>query len=86
MTRQHIFASAAVGAALLLAGCSGSGDKTPAVASTSACWTAMVQQFRQDEATGQTGTYPAACRGVSDAVLQSYAFQILSGNTESPTP
>lgn len=85
MTRQLI-AVAATGAALLLAGCSGSGGATPSAPSTSACWQAMVAQFRQDEATGATGTYPTACRGLPDAVLQDYAFQILSGNTGSPTP
>lgn len=97
MTRQRVGRDGRTAAVLIaaglaalagsfLGGCSGSGGATPSAPSTSACWQAMVAQFRQDEATGATGTYPTACRGVPDAVLQDYAFQILSGNTGSPTP
>lgn len=86
MTRQLILAAAAVAAGLLLTGCSGSGGAVPSAPSTSACWQAMVLQFHTDEATGATGTFPAACHGVPDATLQDYAFQIMSGNTASPTP
>lgn len=83
MTRQLIAAAVAT-SALLLAGCSSSGSTS--APDKAACWAAMVQQYQHDVATGATGTYPPACHGVPDAVLQDYAFQILSGNTGSPTP
>lgn len=86
MTRQHIPVVALAACALLLAACSGTSSGAPSAPSTAACWQAMVTQYQHDVATGAGGTFPPACHGLPDGVLQSYALQILSGNTVSPTP
>ncbi len=58
MTR-HLLSLTVAAAVVLVAGCSGAnGDQTPLAPSTSACWQAMVTQYRTDEATGFTGTFP----------------------------
>lgn len=95
MTRQRVgrdgvkaavlIAAGLAAASLSFTGCSGSGG-TPSAPSTSACWNAMLAQYRHDAATGATGTEPPECRGVADSVLQSYALQLLAGKTEAPTP
>jgi len=59
--------------ALLLAGCGGHHP------SETACKAAMKQQYATALATGRQGHEPAACKGLSDAVLQKLAGQVLSG-------
>lgn len=96
MTRQLMGRNGAAAVALICAGvaafavsftgCSSSSPAAPAAGSTSACWQAMVQQYQHDIATGATGSFPPACRGVADSVIQSYAGQLMLGNTEAPTP
>jgi hypothetical protein len=39
----------------------------------------MKQQYATALATGQQGHEPAACKGLSDAVLRKLAGQVLSG-------
>jgi hypothetical protein len=58
---------------LLLAGCGGHHP------SEAACKKAMKQQYATALATGQQGHEPAACKGLSDAVLRKLAGQVLSG-------
>jgi hypothetical protein len=66
-------AAAAALLALLLAGCGGHHP------SEAACKAAMKQQYATALATGQQGHEPAACKGLSDAVLRKLAGQVLSG-------
>lgn len=42
-----------------------------------ACEKAMVQQFKDAVQTGQTGTEPPSCTGLSDATLQKLAGQAM---------
>jgi hypothetical protein len=71
MNRTRIAALAI--AALALAGCGGHHP------SEAACKAAMKQQYATALATGQQGHEPAACKGLSDAVLRKLAGQVLSG-------
>lgn len=57
---------------LLLAGCGGHHP------SEAACKAAMKQQYATALATGQQGREPAACKGLSDAVLQKLAAEIMA--------
>lgn len=68
---RTVIAAAAV--ALLLSACGGSGP------SQAACKQAMKQQYATALASGQQGTEPAACKGLSAAVLQRLAGQVLAG-------
>jgi hypothetical protein len=67
-----------VSAALTLSACGSS----PAP-SQSACKAALVQELKAGEQ-GVTGTEPAACKGLSNAVIQQLAAEVLSGSTGTP--
>jgi hypothetical protein len=66
-------AAAAALLALLLAGCGGHHP------SEAACKAAMKQQYATALATGRQGHEPAACKGLSDAVLRKLAAEIMAG-------
>lgn len=61
-------------ASLLLAACGGGSHPSQA-----ACKQAMKQQYATALASGQQGTEPAACKGLSSAVLTRLAGQVLAG-------
>lgn len=58
---------------LLLAACGGHHP------SEAACKKAMKQQYATALATGQQGHKPPECKGLSGAVLQQLAAQVISG-------
>lgn len=72
MNRITALAGAVV-LAFAVAACGGSHP------SEAACKKAMKQQYATALATGQQGHWPAACKGLSDAVLQKLAGQVISG-------
>jgi len=51
--------------------------------SQSACKAALVQELKAGEQ-GVTGTEPAACKGLSNAVIDKLAAEVLSGSTGTP--
>jgi len=65
-------------AALVLSACGSS-----AAPSQAACKVALVQELKAGEQ-GATGTEPAACKGLSNAVIQQLAAEVLSGATVTP--
>ncbi len=65
-------------AALALTACGSS----PAP-SQSACKAALVQELKAGEQ-GVTGTEPAACKGLSNTVIDKLAVEVLSGSTGTP--
>ena len=73
MDRISARAAAGLVLAVLLAGCGGSHP------SEAACKKAMKQQYATALATGQQGHQPPECKGLSDAVLQKLAGQVISG-------
>lgn len=70
---RRVTAAAVAAAALLLTACGSSGP------SQADCKKAMKQQYATALASGQKGTEPAACKGLSAAVLQKLAGQVLAG-------
>lgn len=70
---RTVTAAAVIAASLLLAACGGSGP------SQAACKKAMKQQYATALATGRQGSEPAACKGLSAAVLQKLAGQVIAG-------
>lgn len=72
---RTVTAAAAVTASLLLAACGGGGSHP----SQAACKQAMKQQYATALASGKQGTEPAACKGLSAAVLQKLAGQVIAG-------
>ena len=73
MNRFTALAATACAALILLAGCGGSGPPE------SACKKAMQKQYATALASGQQGTEPPECKGLSNATLQKLAGQVLSG-------
>jgi len=65
--------AAVLALAAVLAGCDHSGP------SEADCKKALKAQYATALATGQRGHEPAECKGLSDAVLQKLAAQVLSG-------
>jgi hypothetical protein len=72
---MRCIAGAAIAAVLvmLLAGCGHSGP------SEAACKKAMKGQYATALTTGRQGHEPAACKGLSSAVLQKLAGQVIAG-------
>lgn len=68
---------AAAAAVVLVAGCGG-GSSHGHTPDQKACKAAMVQEYKQALKTGQTGSQPAPCAGLSDAALQKLADQVMT--------